>query len=89
VYCWSEKVEHIPASGIGTLYTFSTVFINDLPPFNERVPYVAAQVDLEEGVRVTTNIVDCPRENLRIGMALRLRFRAIADGVAIPVFVPA
>jgi uncharacterized OB-fold protein len=89
VFCWSEKVEHIPANGIGTLYTYSTVFINDLPPFNERVPYVAAQVDLEEGVRVTTNIVDCPREILRIGMAVRLRFRVIADGVAIPVFVPA
>jgi hypothetical protein len=62
--------------------------MNDLPPFKERVPYVAAQVDLEEGVRVTTNIVDCPTENLRIGMAVRLRFSVIAEGVAIPVFAP-
>lgn len=88
VYCWSEQVEHIPARGVGTLYTYSTVYMNDLPPFKERVPYVAAQVDLEEGVRVTTNIVDCPTENLRIGMAVRLRFSVIAEGVAIPVFAP-
>jgi len=88
VYCWSEKVEQQPASGLGTLYTYSTVFMNDLPPFNERVPYVAAQVDLEEGVRVTTNMVDCSPKDLRIGMAVRLRFETIADGVAIPVFVP-
>jgi len=89
VYCWSEKVELIPSRGIGTLYTYSTVFINDLPPFNERVPYVAAQVDLEEGVRVTTNVVECAATELRIGMAVRLRFSEIADGVAIPVFEPA
>jgi uncharacterized OB-fold protein len=88
VYCWSENVEQQPASGFGTLYTYSTVFMNDLPPFNERVPYVAAQVDLEEGVRVTTNMVDCSPKDLRIGMAVRLRFETIADGVAIPVFVP-
>ena len=32
---------------------------NDLPPFRERVPYVAAVVDLEEGPRMMTNVVDC------------------------------
>src|SRR5438309_10456581 len=42
--CWSEDVSWEDASGDGTLYTWSVVHVNDLPPFNERVPYVAAIV---------------------------------------------
>ncbi len=45
-HCWSEDVEWEEASGAATLYTYSIVRRNDLPPFNERVPYVAAVVDL-------------------------------------------
>ena len=48
------------ASGRGTLYTYSVVHVNDLPPFHERVPYVAAIVELDEGPRVMTNIEGVP-----------------------------
>ena len=68
-HCWSDDVSFTPASGKGVLYTWSTVFVNDLPPFKEMLPYVAAQVDLEEGVRITTNMVDCEPWDLAIGMA--------------------
>ena len=66
--CWSDNVEWKQASGRGTLYTYSVVHQNDLPPFNERVPYVAAVVELEEGPRVMTNIEGVPHEELRVGM---------------------
>ena len=62
--CWSERVEWVEASGRAVLYTYSIVVSNDLPPFNERVPYVAAVVDLEEGPRVMTNVVDCEFDDL-------------------------
>jgi len=65
------------------------VYVNDLPPFNTRLPYVAAQVDLEEGVRVTTIITDAEPQDLRIGMELQVGFEAISDDVTIPVFSPA
>jgi uncharacterized OB-fold protein len=87
--CWSEDVEWFEASGRGTLYTWSTVFINDLPPFNERLPYIAAVVDLDEGPRVMTNMVDCDGSQLSIGMAVRATYQAISDDVTVPVFVPA
>ena len=51
------------------MYTWSTVFINDLPPFNERLPYIAAVVDLDEGPRVMTNMIDCDGTQLSIGVA--------------------
>lgn len=87
--CWSEDVSLVEVTGRGTLYTWSTVYVNDLPPFNTKVPYVAAQVDLEEGVRLTTMVVDVAPHDLQIGMKLQVRFEAISDDVTIPVFAPA
>ncbi|WP_328318071.1 Zn-ribbon domain-containing OB-fold protein [Streptomyces sp. NBC_00388] len=85
-HCWSEDVTWERASGRATLYTWSVVHRNDLPPFGERVPYVAAVVDLAEGPRLMTEIVDCPPERLRIGMALDVTFSEPAPGVHVPVF---
>ena len=87
--CWSERVEWHQASGEATLYTWSVIYSNDMPPFKDRVPYVAAMVDLAEGPRMMTNIIDTPFEDLRVGMALSLRFMVISDDFTIPVFVPA
>lgn len=86
--CWSEDVSLVEVTGRGTLYTWSTVYVNDLPPFNTKVPYVAAQVDLDEGVRLTTMVVDAAPQDLEIGMRLQVVFEAISDDVTIPVFAP-
>ncbi|MFE6160847.1 Zn-ribbon domain-containing OB-fold protein [Streptomyces sp. NPDC056486] len=100
-YCWSEEGGWERASGRATLYTWSVVHRNDLPPFGTRVPYVAAVVDLAEGPRMMTEIVDSgegePRADLRIGMALEVAFREVGEregagageGVTVPVFRPA
>ncbi|MFG2501814.1 Zn-ribbon domain-containing OB-fold protein [Streptomyces sp. NPDC048441] len=99
-YCWSEEGGWERASGQATLYTWSVVHRNDLPPFGARVPYVAAVVDLAEGPRMMTEIVDGGdggdgRDGrgvggeLRIGMALEVAFREAegeGEGVTVPVF---
>jgi hypothetical protein len=82
-------VEWVQACGQGTLYTWSVIYSNDMPPFKDRVPYVAAMVDLAEGPRMATNVVECPFDELEVGMALRVVFRPISDDFAIPVFVRA
>lgn len=87
--CWSQSVSWIEACGRATLYTHSTVYMNDLPPFGERVPYIAAVVDLEEGPRMMTEVIDCPPEQLQIGMALEMTFRELTDEVTIAIFRPA
>lgn len=87
--CWSDDVEWVEAVGRATLYTHSTVHMNDLPPFGERVPYVAAVVELEEGPRMMTEVIDCPVEDLAVGMALELTFRELTDEVTIAIFRPA
>ena len=82
-HCWSEDVTWEPASGRAELYTWSVVHRNDLPPFGERTPYVAAVVQLAEGPRMMTELVDAPPRTLRAGMALEVDFRR-----GIPVFRP-
>jgi uncharacterized OB-fold protein len=88
-FCWSEDVTAVEASGRATLYTYSTIFMNDLPPFKERLPYTAAVVELAEGPRLMTTIVDADPADLRIGMPLRAKPLEIADGVTAFVFSPA
>jgi uncharacterized OB-fold protein len=87
--CWSDDVSWQEASGKATLYTWSTVFVNDLPPFGERLPYIAAAVDLEEGPRVMTNIVGAEPDTLSVGMALVVDFQPLNDDITAPVFRPA
>ena len=87
--CWSGDVVWEQASGRGTLYTYSTIFVNDLPPFGERLPYVAAAVDLEEGPRVMTNIVDCDPAMLTVGMAVQVTYQEITPEITAPMFRPA
>jgi uncharacterized OB-fold protein len=89
VTCWSDRVSWEEASGRGTLYTYSTIYVNDLPPFSQRLPYIAAAVDLEEGPRIMTNLVDVEPADLTVGMAVVVDFRPVNEEITAPVFRPA
>ncbi|WP_432093798.1 Zn-ribbon domain-containing OB-fold protein [Streptomyces sp. bgisy100] len=78
--CWSGEVSWERASGRAALYTWSVVHRNDLPPFGERLPYVAAVVDLAEGPRMMTEIVDCDPDRLAVGQDLEVAFRDVVRG---------
>jgi uncharacterized OB-fold protein len=54
----------------------------------ERTPYVVALVDLEEGVRMMSNIVGCEPEAARAGLAVQVAWEALSDGRFLPVFEP-
>ena len=87
--CLSDAIDWVVASGGGTLHTFTVTHQNHAPGFREALPYVLAYVDLEEGVRLLTNLVDCEPEKLRIGMPLRVDFADLEGNIAIPRFRPA
>jgi uncharacterized OB-fold protein len=86
--CWGEEIVWEEASGRARLYTYSQVMRNDLPPFAGRVPYIAAVVELREGPRLMTNIVDCDPGQLRCDMDLEVVFRRETDEITLPVFRP-
>lgn len=76
-----------PVSGRGTVFTFTV----NRHPFNPAVPlpYVIALVELEEqpDLRVTTNIVNCPPDDVTVGMPVKVLFEE-QDGLYIPLFEP-
>jgi uncharacterized OB-fold protein len=84
--CLHEEPEFVDASGEGTIYTFTVIRRSPIPAFAARVPYVLAFVDLDEGVRIVTNIVDCDPEAVRIGQRVRARFEAIDDEHTVVLF---
>jgi uncharacterized OB-fold protein len=87
--CWSTDTEWVEASGRGRLHSWVVFHQVYHPAFAERVPYNVAQVELEEGPRITSNVVIAENGDLRAGMALEVLFEPVADGVALPKFRPA
>jgi uncharacterized OB-fold protein len=87
-FCLSSDTEWMRCTGRGTVYTFTVTHQNQAPGFRESVPYVMAYVELEEGVRLLTNIVDCPVETVRIGMPVEVVFGDVGDDLALPRFRP-
>lgn len=77
----SSNVAMEAASGRGTIYSVTVM--------RTRPAYAVAYVELEEGPRIFTNIVDCDLDALRIGQAVRVLFRPAEDGQPLPVFTPA
>jgi hypothetical protein len=87
--CLSPTVNWVQASGKGTLYTFALMHQLYHPGFADEVPYNIVQVDLEEGLRITSNVVGCSNDDLQIGMPLEVTFDDITDEVTLPRFKPA
>lgn len=86
-HCWQGMPEWRKTSGRGTVYTYTIVRKSYLPEFAPRVPYIYALVELEEGIRIPSNIMDCPVEQVKIGMPVELAW-AQADFGLVPVFRP-
>lgn len=93
VSCLTDTIEHVVASGRGTIHTFTVTHQNVASPWNSQLPYVLAYVELEEGPRVLTNIVGADPAELRIGQPVVADFattpRDDGEAFAVPRFRPA
>jgi uncharacterized OB-fold protein len=85
--CHSTNTVWEPASGRGTVYSFSIVRRGS-GAYAKRAPYVLAYVDLVEGPRLMTNIVDCAAEEVTIGQEVEVVFHRAPGGTALPRFRP-
>ena len=84
--CWSEQSEWVQASGRGKLYSFGIMHQKYHPAFAEVTPYNYALVELEEGPRMVTNLVDVAVADYRIGMALQVDFEDVDPETTLVVF---
>ena len=87
--CMSSRVEWIKCSGRGKIYTYTVTNQNGSAGFRDSLPYVLAWVELEEGVRMLTNIVECPPAQVKIDQAVEAVFDDVTPEVTLVKFKPA
>ena len=87
-FCGSFNTSWYEASGKGTIYTFS-ITRRGQGLYKDTTPFVLSYVQLEEGPRLMTNIVDCDVDALQVGDAVSVVFHDTGEGSALPRFVPA
>lgn len=85
--CHSRATTWVESSGRGTVYSFTVVRRAPTPAYEPRVPYAVAQVELEEGVRITSTLAD--PEGVHVGMAVRVVFEEVAPDFTLYRVVPA
>ncbi len=86
--CWSANMSWNEASGKGQIFTYTVTMSGVEEKFADDLPFVLALVDLEEGVRIMTNIVNCKPEEVKIGMDVKVVFEDVTDEVTIPKWEP-
>jgi uncharacterized protein len=84
--CWSDKLEWTKSAGQGAVYSFTLMHRAPLPVFAQRVPYVVALIDLEEGPRMMANIVGDDALQTKIGDRVSVCFEERAGGSKLPQF---
>jgi uncharacterized OB-fold protein len=84
--CRSTEVRWEPTTGRGTIYSY-TVNRRGQGDYRD-LAYVLAYVELEEGPRVMTNIVDCNPDSVKIGQQVEVVFHDTGQGAALPRFRP-
>ena len=86
--CGSRSVKVFAASGKGKLYSY---VIHHRPRPGFTAPYAIAVVELDEGPRMMTNIVECEQtpEALQLDMPVEVTFESMNDDIALPLFKPA
>jgi hypothetical protein len=84
--CHSLQRQVVELSGSGVVYSYSILHHPQHPSFS--YPVIAVLVDLDEGVRVLSNLVDTGAGDVHIGMAVEVDFAPTIDDMAVPVFRP-
>ena len=87
--CWSSNLGWSEGSGKGKIFTYSVTMAGVEQKFAADLPYILALVELEEGVRMMSRIVECDPEKVSIGMDVEVVFAEVTDEFTLPFFRPA
>lgn len=82
--CGSAEWDTVDAGGEGTVFSYVVMHHPPFPAFSP--PYAVGLIELAEGVRVISDVVDVPYDKVRIGMPVALEFRVYDDELTLPVF---
>jgi uncharacterized OB-fold protein len=84
--CGSMRWSWEPSSGRGRLFTWTVAARPLHPGFADSAPYAPVVIELEEGVRLVSEMVDCPPERLEFDAPVEVTFDAVTEDVTLPKF---
>ena len=84
--CGSRDAEAARVGGTGEVWSFTVVHPPTLPAFADRTPYAAVVVRLDEGAFLVSNLVDCPNDEIAVGMRVELAITEVESGLELPLF---
>jgi uncharacterized OB-fold protein len=84
--CLSLESEWIESKGEGKIYSFVVFRHAFHSSAKNKLPYVVAVVELDEGLAFRTNIVDCDPDKVSCEMRVRLKWEPMAGDLYLPVF---
>ncbi len=87
--CLSDDLDWTRASGMGRLYSFTVVHQTAHPSFQAESPHIYAIIQLNEGPRMPSNLVDCPIEDAKIDMPVEAVFDDASAEYTLVKFRPA
>jgi uncharacterized OB-fold protein len=85
--CHSTEWDTVEASGVGAVCSYTVLTHPRFPGYE--YPLIIILVDLEEGTRLTSQLVQCAPENVEFGMPVEMIIQEDPDGFKLPVFKPA
>jgi uncharacterized OB-fold protein len=85
--CRSTEWETVTSTGRGAVYSYTVLHHPKFPGFEYPIP--CALVELDDGIRIVSNVVGCPPEDIRIGMRVVLSIEKVDAELALPLFRPA
>lgn len=86
VECGADAPAWVEVSGRGVVYSYTIIRQNKSPEFRNDVPYNVAIVQLAEGPRMLSNIVEVSHDDLRVDMPVMVVFDAVTDTITLPRF---
>jgi len=84
----SEDIEWVKSKGKGKVWTFSIHHMGPSKAYKGDPPHVVALVEIDEGVKMMSNIVDCDPHDVRIGMEVEVVFDDVTNEITLPKFKP-
>lgn len=84
--CGSWNWEWQASSGRGRVFTWTVIERALHPAFAEAVPFAAVVVELEEGVRLLSHVLDCPPDQLEMDMPVDVVFEGVTAEITLPKF---
>jgi uncharacterized OB-fold protein len=88
-HCLSRDSEWVAVSGRGEVFSYGIMHQVYHPGFADAVPYAVVVVRLDEGVKMVSNLVGVPTQEVAIGIPVRVVFEDITEEVTLPKFTPA